>query len=345
MKNLFTQIGRIQALFVCVMLVTIPLGTANASEIFHIEAKSAKTLKIGVIDLISHIEVAALVNRIYLKEAKKRGWDLQVFDLKGNPQEAATILDNMMVAKFDGVIVNWTETKYFALQLEKAYKKGIPIFGNHCGKPKDGLTADFSASLFAQGSTIANVLVNQMDPNDHAIILNVAGSAACNPRMAAAKEVFEYSKIKVSQEFPWTGGSDPEQFAYDMTSNALLADSEKQIKGIFTCWEGLGRAAARAAMERGRKDVKVVTVDDSPQTYATLRDIPNLFATVGLLGKMPTIVERMFVEFEKIFAGKAFKVQQILFPSYIVTQDDLPPKGYFFRESGVYKGQADFEDK
>jgi len=263
--------------------------------------------------------------------------------LKGNSSEAGNILSNLVAAGFDAVLVNWTHPQYFQAHAKKAFAKGIPVFGNHASKPINGMTADFSASTYAQGAITGDYLVNHSEPGDSFLFV-YSGNVPCNiERKIGAKAVLEANKMKITQELTWTGGSDPAQYAYDMVKSTLLADTQKKIKGIWTAWEGYGIAAARAAAERGRKDILVATVDDSPRTYTEMRNLPTLHMTVSLVGKMPLIVDKMYKKLDDIFAGKPFKVQQFLFPCYIVTKDTLPPKGYYFREDGNYSGPKDFE--
>jgi hypothetical protein len=62
-------------LLVALIFLATTLGSAQAG-VFQIKPKGNKKIKIGVLDLISSIEVAALANNWYRKHAKDRGWDL-----------------------------------------------------------------------------------------------------------------------------------------------------------------------------------------------------------------------------------------------------------------------------
>ncbi len=83
-------------------------------------------------------------------------------------------------------------------------------------------------------------------------------------RWAASKVVLDLYRLKVYQELNYPGTGDPSQVCYDMVKNTLLADTKKEIKGIWTSWEGYGIPAARAAVDMGRKEIVVVTINALP---------------------------------------------------------------------------------
>ena len=324
------------------VFVMFTFAHAYAGKVFQIEPKSDKKMKIGVIDLISDLEVAAIANNLYIKESKARGWTCHVYDTKGNSPEAGNIMNNLIIAGFDAIIVNWTNPKFFEAQAKKAFAKGIPVFGNHASKPVDGMVADFSGSNYSQGALVADYLVNHTKADD-GFVLIYSGTVPCNvERSIGAKAVLDANNRKIVQELTWTGGSDLLQWGYDMVNSTLLGDTEKKIKAIWTSYEGYSIAAARAVGDRGRTDIIVGGVDDSPRTYTELRKLAALQMEVGLIGDFDIMIKKMFEELDNIFAGKEFKVQQFLFPSYIVTKDTLPPEGYFFKKSGNYSGPKDF---
>jgi hypothetical protein len=167
----------------------------------------------------------------------------------------------------------------------------------------------------------------------------------CNERRIIAERVFADRKIKIVQQLTFTSG-DPYQIGYDQVKNALTGDVNKEIKGIWTDWEGRGQSAARAAMDMKRPDIIVVTSDDSPLTYTYLRENPTFHATSGIIAKEAMLVAHMFTELDKFFAGKPLRTESVFITnSYLVTKENLPPKGYFYREDGNYSGKPDFKVK
>jgi len=74
--------------------------------------------------------------------------------------------------------------------------------------------------------------------------------------------------------------------------------------------------------------------------------LPPLQATAAVLGLSKQIDADMFNIFDKVFAGQSVPIHKYFgIPPYLVTKDNLPPKGYFFSYTG-YKGRPpDFQVK
>jgi len=116
MGTLMKTINKGLVLSLTLMIVATSLGVANAGKVLQIKPKDNNKLKIGVIDLVSSIEVAALTNKLYIKEAKARGWDCHVYDLKptfptSNPVRSRNplLLLNLLGIKLSGLPLSCIE--------------------------------------------------------------------------------------------------------------------------------------------------------------------------------------------------------------------------------------------
>lgn len=325
--------------------VIVTLGVVNGAEIMKIEPKGKKKLNIAVVDWNAAIEVGAYCNKWHIKGAKERGWEAKIFDLKGNNAQAEPIMENIIGANFDGVIIHWTTPTSYEVQLKKAFQKGIPVITVAGGQMLPGIVGDFGMLPGTAGGLIAEYLSNKLKPGDKVLAYYIPDMVLHRVRYSAAKGVFDGYGIVIAQILYYTSG-DPSQQCYESIKNALLADTKKEIKAIWTPWEGFGIPTARAAMDTGRKEIMVVTLDDSPNTYSEFRNWPTLYATAGTIGLLDKINGDIFKCFDKVFAGAPVETQKVYgYVPYIVARDDLPPKGYFFNYCG-YKGRPpDFEVK
>jgi ABC-type sugar transport system substrate-binding protein len=328
-----------------VIFIATTFGVAEAGT-FQIPAKGKKKIKIGVMDLYAPIESSALVCKWYRKWAKDRGWELQVFDVNLDYAKAQTIMDNMITAGYDGIIINWTDFKYYPQQIQKAYKKGIPVQGIACGGMVPGVISHGTAADMPMGSLSALSLRSKVREGGEII-------AYFNPRVEnetkrwkAAKLTLETYGIKVHQELNYPGSGDAAQVGYDMIKNALLADTNKVIKGIWTASEVFGVPAARVALDMKRNDITVVTSDGNPNTLEVLRTNPRLYAISDAQYAVKNWTEQLFKNFDTIFAGKPFEDEAVWFATPIlITKDNVPPPGYWPNPCG-YKGRApDFKVK
>ena len=326
------------------MFVATSLGGTYGDEM-KIKPKGDKKIKIAVMDLISSIEVAALFNKYHMAAAKERKWEAQVFDLKVNFTESGPTMENIIAAGYDGVIVHWTTPKFYEVQLKKALAKGIPVLTIACGELLPGIVGDFAISNVAAGALNGEYLATKLGRGGKVITYYIPDQLIHRQRLMGAKGAFETYGVSIAQELYISSG-DLSQQCYEACRNAFLADTKKEIRGVWTPWEGFGIPAARAAMDTGRKDVIVVTVDDSPNTYTEFQKLPTLHATAATLGLATKIVDDMFGIFDKAFAGQPVQTRQFYgVPPYLVTRENLPPKGYFFSFCG-YKGRPpDFQVK
>lgn len=341
-----TKIGKMM-FFVILSLVFLSttLVAVQAGE-FKIKPKGDKKIKIAVMDLISSISVAALANGWYRKHAAERGWDLQVFDLNVDFSKAQPTMDNIITAGYDAIIVNWTDFKYYDQQIMKAYKKGIPVQGIACGIMRPGVISQGIAPSMPFGALSSLYLASKLKEGDKILVYHDPRLETSLFRFGAAKVTFQMYNIEVAQEMHYPGAGDPSQVAYEMIKNALLADTKKEIKGIWTHSEHAGVPAARAAVDMGRTEIVVVTSDDSPNTYSVLRNNPTLHATSGTLGLTGYWTGRLFKNLDKIFAGEPFEDQEVWFSTpYLVTKDTLPPKGYYYSDCGYEGRLPDFKVK
>lgn len=337
--------------FQTALIVLLALGFLATSfgmvyaEEMKINPKGNKMIKIAVMDLISSIEVAALFNKYHMAAAKDRKWEVKVFDLKANFSEAGPTMDNIIAAGYDGIIVHWTTPKFYEQQLKKAQQKGIPVLTIACGDLIPGIVGDFAISNVAAGALNSEYLATKIGRGGKVLAFYTPDQLIHRQRLNGAKAAFETYGVILARELFYSSG-DPSQVCYESVKNALLADTKKEIKGIWTPWEGYGIPAARAAMDTGRKDIVVVTVDDSPNTYSEFQKLPTLHASAATLGLAKKIVDDMFGIFDKVFAGKPVPTREFYgVPPYLVSRENLPPKGYYFSFCGYKNRPPDFQVK
>lgn len=316
------------------------------AETKQYKSKRGKKIKIAVMDFNSLYENSVIANEAYQKIFKKRGWKCDVFDLKGNLVEASTIMQNIIAAGYDGICINWVPIEYYKQELILAEKKQIPVltFGTEFNAP--GMVKVNKPFHMGQGLVTANFLATEiLKSGGKVVVLTLNAHNAALERYLALKTLFDYNNIEIYKELEVDITKDFYIWAEETVTNLLLADKNKEIKGIWTFHETTGAPAAKAAHKAGRDDVIIVTCDDSPGVYKAMRDYPNLLATTSTMSYHVQNVERIICEegFDIIFAGKEFETSVVEYqPLIIITQDNLPPEGYYFRSDGKYTGKPDF---
>jgi ABC-type sugar transport system substrate-binding protein len=346
MKEGILKTSRIFLLILMALIfAVVTMGEVQASSL-QIQPKGKKKIKIAVVDWISAIEPAAIANANYTRLAKERGWELQVFDVKTDASKVQGIMQNIISAGYDGVIVNWTDFKYFGDTIMKAYKAGIPVQGVACGNMVPGVVSEGVSSDMVIAAMSSLYLATKVPSGSKILMYLFPQDATSVARADAAKVTFKHYRLPIAQELQWGGQGDYKQQGYEQIKNALLADTKKEIKGIWTAWEGWGVAAAQAVTDMKRPDIFVTTNDDSASTYSDMRRYPCLIATAGTTAANKEWTARLFHNFDEIFAGKEFPDGDVWFATaHLVTRDNMPPPGYYYSECG-YKGRApDFKVK
>jgi len=316
--------------------------------VMKIAPKGKKKITIGVMDPNAALETAAYINKAHKAQAAKRGWNIQFVDLKDNIPQAATYMENMISAGYDGIVIHWLPLRAIDKQIKMAFDKGIPVVTIAAsGARFPGVLADVGFMEATDGAMLAEYLGNRLQSDDKIVTISIPQIEKHQIQLTGAKGAFQAYNLKVVQDlqFPFTG--DPFQWTYDQVTNTLLGDSKKEIKGIYTTWEGFGIQAARACHDRGRDDVIVVTCDDRPNTYKEMARLPALQAVAATSIHDKNLNEITFGLFDKVFRGESV-VSQKNYPHIagLLTKDKLPPSGYFYDVCGGYKARKpDFEVK
>lgn len=344
--NRVVKVGQ-RALIVLFALVFAATTLAAAEpEMFKIAPKGNKKIKIGVMDTMASIEIAAVFNNLHLQSAKKRGWQLQYFDLKDNYPESVTYMENMISAGYDAIIIHFLGLKVCEKQIKKAFEKGIPVITiSSQGAQFPGVVAEVGPMDAAMASTVAEFISSKLETGNSVITMHIPLLDIHKIRQTAAKGTFQAYGHKVAHElfYPLTG--DPMQWSYDQVKNALLGDTKKEIRGVWSAWEGFGVSAARAAHDIGRNDVVVATVDDSPNTMNQIAKLPTMHGASGFACMAKEINAQVFTLLEKLFKGERMQSQKLYsFAPRLASKDNLPPKGYFVSSCG-YNGPPDFVAK
>jgi ABC-type sugar transport system substrate-binding protein len=333
----------------CMFAAMNVAASPASAEVMQIKAKGKKKITIGVMDLISAIEVAAIYNAAYKKEAEARGWDAKVFDLQLNIPQSQTVMENMIVAGYDGIIVNWTSPHFYAKQVKMAFEKGIPVITVGEGITHPGIIAEVGQYYGVSGGLTAQYLSAKVKGTQPKIVAFIDTRLEISKiKYAVAKSIFNYFKFPILAEIDLASAQgNPSVWAQEQMQNLILGDKNKEIKGVWSFWEGAGLPVAEACAKAGRNEIVVVTCEDSPRTYEMIRNLPTLHAASGGNGVfLKSSVKKLFGIFDSIFSGKPANEQQLIEAiPYLVTKENLPPKGYFLNPSQQYSGPKDFAVK
>ncbi len=320
--------------------LAVTVGTCLAEgPAMKIAPKGKKKITIGVIDPNAGIEVAAQFNKKHRAAAAKRGWDIRFVDLKDNIPQASADMENMISAGYDGIILHWMPLRAVEKQIKLAFDKGIPVVTLISqGTRTPGVLAEVGFMESTHGAMLAEYLGNKLKAGDKVVTVTIPMLEKHEKQLAGFKGVADTYKLKIIQNLQYQFSGDPFQWAHDQITNMLVADSKKEIKGIYASTDILGTPAARACHERGRDDVIVVMSDDSAHVYTEIRELPALQAVAAMSIHEKSMNDLVFSLFDKVFKGEGV-VSQKWYPvlGSLMTRDKLPPPGYGYDVCGGYK--------
>ena len=224
------KMSKLAMIFISILLFfTMIAESVIGAEIMKIKPKGNKKITIGVLDPNGAIEVAALFNKEHKEAAKKRGWNIEFFDLKDNIPQASTYMENMMSAGLDAIILHWMPVRGIDKQIKMAFDKGIPVITLVClGTNFPGVLAEVGPMNGTMAATSAEYMAIKLHSGDKVFTIAIPQIEMHLVRLGAAKGILQAYNLKVAQElqYPFTG--DPLQWAYDQTRNTLLGDTKKE---------------------------------------------------------------------------------------------------------------------
>jgi len=333
------KMTKIVVILLATIFVVSSFGMVQAGDTFKIPPKGDKQITIGVMDLISSIEIAATYNKWHRAAAEKRGWKVQVFDVNMKYDQAPVIMENLISMKVDAIVTHWVTPKYYEKQIKKAWKMGIPVIGIANGTMPDGIVAEYSLLQGVAGAISAEYLATKLKKGDEVVTFWNPGMLISKVTHSTAKGLLEGHGMKIRQEIGFTGSGDMREYAYNAVNNALVADVDKKIRG-FWMYDG-GPEAARACMDNKREDIIVVTRHDTAIIVEAMRKYPTLQATSAYSFADPLLHAGVYSLLDKIFTGEEVAMKQ--YHGYLpglLTRDTLPPKGYVFDPNAPdYKGR------
>ena len=333
------KMTKIVVILLATIFVVSSFGMVQAGDTFKIPPKGDKQITIGVMDLVSSIEIAATYNKWHRAAAEKRGWKVQIFDVNMKYDQAPGIMENMLSMGVDAIITNWVTPKYYEKQIKKAHEMGIPFIGIANGTMPDGVVAEYSLLQGVAGAISAEYLATKLEKGDEVVTYWSPTVGISKVTHSTAKGLLEGNGIKIRQEIGFTGSGDLREHAYNSINNVLTADVDKKIKGLWM-YDG-GPEAARACVDNKREDIVVVTRHDTAIIVEAMRKYPVLQATSAYSFVDPLLHEGVFNLLDKIFAGEEVQMKQ--YHGYLpglLTRDTLPPKGYVFDPSAPdFKGR------
>lgn len=305
------------------ILATTALFAAAAASGSALAAdKSASNLKVAIFSVNAASPTIHAMIESATAAAKARGWTVENYDGNGDQVATNNQVNTFITRGFDALINIASANTQMGGVIANAKKTNIPFVSTFSGMAP-GITVDIGSNNVADGVFAASALAARIDGEGEVLKLNWTVLPALAERDAGFHAVMsEYKNVKVTEmELKVPGQVDD---TFNKVTDFLTG--HKNVKAVWTGWDEVGVAAARA-VQQSHVDKKpfVVSMDGNDAAYDLIRAGSPLWLTVAY------DVKGMGVQAVQAVAdavdGKPFPERQIYRKPCLITKDTAPAKG------------------
>jgi simple sugar transport system substrate-binding protein/ribose transport system substrate-binding protein len=260
--------------FFLTMLVAGALATAS----------SARAFTLGVIAFQMSSETHARAANEAAAAAKAKGWTVQEQNAEGSLPKLVTLIEEMIQAKVDGLVICMGKPVETDAQLTQAKAAGIPVITIASGASPHTLF-DIQANEYVNGAEAALYLLGKIDYRggilEERFEQNVATRIRDKELDAALSEnngVRVVGTHTMARTATW-------QQDVRAGMQALISQNKGNFQGIWASFDGQAYVIDDVLRADGMKkgDVALVSMDGGPETYRRIKDPESLItATVAV---------------------------------------------------------------
>ncbi|MEX3960539.1 sugar ABC transporter substrate-binding protein [Trinickia sp. EG282A] len=127
--------------------------------------------RIAVVSCCEAADGAARASRAMVEAGKALGWQVNVLDGRGDPQEQNKALNSAIDAKYDGIVLEFVDTTTVSDGVARAVKAKIPLITLGTLKNTPDTIPDVSWDYARHGEALANYMIWKSNGNVNALIL------------------------------------------------------------------------------------------------------------------------------------------------------------------------------
>jgi ABC-type sugar transport system substrate-binding protein len=284
-------------------------------------AKTSKDkLQIGIVAVNLNSPTILRMKDAAEKDAKARGWEVSVFDGRGDQVATNNAAINFINRKFDAIINVASDNTQMSAVIKAANAANIPFVSTFSGDVP-GITAEIGANSVVDGALAASELRNMINGQGRIVKINWNVLPALRDRDHGFKAALADAKnIKVTEIEVKVPGQVED--AYNQMTNLLAAN--KDIVGVWVGWDELGPPVVRAIEQAGMGGkIKVVGMDGIEPVYDLLRKGNSPYVLSVAYAKEP-IGEKAVQVVADTIDGKKQPARVLYTRSCLVTRDTVP---------------------
>lgn len=297
--------------------------TAAASD--DAGSKKSGPLTVGVVANNLASPSVKRISDAFEKAAKGKGWEVEVFDNKGDMAASNNQADRFLQRKVDAILnVNGPNSQMGGV-IGRAKQSGT-IFVSAYGGTNPDVSAEIGTNESINSAAVTAGMVDMLGNKGKVVVLkwNAGGAAALLDRYTAMKGVLENQKgIEIVKEIEVKVPGQVED-TYNQLSDYLK--SNKDIDAVWVAFDEIAPSVNRALEQAGLDD-KVIAVgfNGNPFAWDLIRNgTPYKMEPANPFEPMGTKAAELI---DDIAAGKKLPTKNIAMRPCLITPDTVPAKG------------------
>lgn len=280
-------------------------------------------LTVGFVAVNLNSPSIAAIKDSFVKEAKAKGWKVEVFDGQGDQAATNNAASDFISRGVDVIVNNASPNQQMTGVMKEADDAGIPFVSIYGGYV-DGVDAEIGTNEFVNATLITQELVNRLGGKGRILKLNWTVLQALRDRDAGFHAVVsENPGIDVVREIEVKVPGQVED-SYAQITNILQSD--KDIDAIWIGWDELAPSAVRAIEEAGLGDKTfVVGFDGNSFAWDLIRDgSPYVMEPAN---PFPPMGAKAVETIETLVGGGKLPTKVIYMKPCLMTAETVPAKG------------------
>jgi len=254
----------------------------------------------------------------FKEEAEREGWEVTVYDTKGDFNELANRYEDVIAQGVDAIVMGMGDPNQLKKQIKMANEAGIPVFGGDAGYIH-GIECNVTSNNYVLAAQNTSYLFNKIGKGKvvkfyHSAHPGVYKREIIFDAIAASRDDIEV----VAEHFVQVPG--PIEDARKAMQSILL--SHPDVNAVWAAWDEPAIGASLAIKQAGLEDeIVVVGIDGNSQALEMIKKGSCIKATVKqdfeAMGKI--LVEQI----KRVFSGKGVSDKIIYAPSILITESNV----------------------
>ncbi|EIM77358.1 LacI family transcriptional regulator [Nitratireductor aquibiodomus RA22] len=300
------------------MMKRLLLTTAALAGLAHATAANAEDIAV-LTPYLSSVATNEMVET-FTKESQAKGWMVNVVDTRGDFQQLASRVEDVINAGADAIVLVSVDPNQIGDQVAAAAGKNIPVFVLD-GALADGVTANITTDNFALGTILSDYLFEALGGEGKIVKFFHSAHPGVRQRELALDEALKKDpdfEVIAEHYVQVPGPIDNARQAME----TFIRQYGEEIDGVWAAWDEPAVGALLAIQsDMPDADIVIAGIDGNPQAIDLIEQCTNLAATVRQ--DFPGIASAAVGEIEAVLGGGEPSSREIFVEAKVIDRETL----------------------